>query len=298
VRRTRSYNLVFAVCHPDDEALWVGGLLCELARLPFIKAYVVCLSGNDSHSPRMGEFDAARESAGYAGGVILGFPLRPAPDPLPDTALTLQEGLARLDLLERDVDLVITHSSYGDEHKHPHHRQAFSEIGRWCARADIPFGYFSCLPLTWLRHLPFAVELRRLGTLHLLNASKCERIFSDRHYEADPDRSAQFESPKYYLQFLTDAAAKTRMLNCYQSINLAQHERGYAMFTSACEAIYLSDDRAFAPWRAVIDAMEVPADCALIPLVHSNDPALRWAVSAAARLRNLLSRLRRRLGSL
>jgi LmbE family N-acetylglucosaminyl deacetylase len=293
---TRSYNLVFAVCHPDDEALWVGGLLCELARLPFIKAYVVCLSGNDPRSPRMGEFDAARESAGYAGGVILGFPLRPAPDPLPDTALTLRDGLARLNLREGDVDLVITHSSYGDEHKHPHHRQAFSEIGRWCRESGIPFGYFSCLPFTWLRHIPFAVDLRRLGTLHLLNASKCEPVFSDGHYEADPSLSSRFELPKYYLQFLTDAPAKTRMLGCYRSINLAQHEHGYAMFTSACEAIYLNDDRAFKPWRAVIDAMDVPAECTLIPPINLDDYALKTVMRVATRLRNRLSRFRRKLG--
>ena len=94
----RKFNLVFAVCHPDDEALWVGGLLCELARLPFVNAYVVCLSGKDEQSPRMKEFEAARQVSGYSGGIILGFPLRPAPNPLPDTALTLREGLAFLKL--------------------------------------------------------------------------------------------------------------------------------------------------------------------------------------------------------
>jgi LmbE family N-acetylglucosaminyl deacetylase len=296
VASPRSFNLVFAICHPDDEALWVGGLLCELARLPFIKAYVVCLSGNDPESPRMREFDAARALAGYTGGIILGFPLRPAPDPLPDTALTLKDGLTQLGLRERDVDLVITHPSYGDEHKHPHHRQAFSEIGRWCGEAGIPFGFFSCLPLTWLRHIPLAVDLRRLGTFHLLNASKCEPVFSERHYEADPNLSARFDLPKYYLQFLTDAAAKARMLNCYQSINLAQHERGYAMFTSACEAVYLSDDRAFEPWRAIIDAMEVPADCTLVPSINVNDYAMKMHRSPARRLNGLLSRFRSRLG--
>lgn len=291
----RTYNLVFAVCHPDDEALWIGGLLCELARLPFIKAYVVCLSGKDEHSPRTEEFEAARAVAGYAGGVVLGFPLRPAPDPLPDTSRTLQEGLALLGLQEKDVDLVITHPSYGDEHKHPHHRQAFSEIGKWCAATDVPFGFFSCLPLTWLRHIPFAADLRRSGTLHLLNAAHCEAIFSREHYDADPGLTSQFELPKYYLQFLTDAAAKARMLDCYRSIGLEQHEHGYAMFTTACEAIYLRDDRAFEPWRAVIEAMGVPAECTLLRAIDLHDHAIKPNITWLSRLTHLLSRVRRKL---
>jgi LmbE family N-acetylglucosaminyl deacetylase len=294
----RTYNLVFAVCHPDDEALWIGGLLCELARLPFIRAYVVCLSGKDEQSPRMKEFEAAREVAGYARGTILGFPLRPALDPLPDTSRTLQEGLAQLGLLNRDVDLVITHSSYGDEHKHPHHSQAYSEIGQWCAAADVPFGFFSCLPLTWLRHTPFAIDLRRRGTLHLLNASRCESVFSKEHYDADPNLELKFQLPKYYLQFLIDAAAKTRMLHCYPSIGLEPHERGYAMFNNYCEAIYLGSERAFEPWRAIIEAMDVPAEIPLLKSIDLRDYPVRTNPSDVAPRIGLLSRVRRKLGRL
>ena len=38
-------QIVFVVCHPDDEAIWIGGLLQELSEIPYVRAYVVCLSG-------------------------------------------------------------------------------------------------------------------------------------------------------------------------------------------------------------------------------------------------------------
>lgn len=292
----RIYNIVFAVCHPDDEALWVGGLLCELAGFPFIRPYVICLSGKDAQSPRMAEFDAARSVAGYAGGIIMGYPLRPAPDPLPDTSRTLQDGMAQLGLRKDDVDLVITHPSFGDEHKHPHHTQAFFEIGKWCAAADVPFGFFSCLPLTWLRHVPFVTDVRRQGSLHLLNASRCETVFSEGHYDADPNLGEKFELPQYYLQFLTDGAAKSRMLNCYQSIGIEPHERTYAMFNNACEAIYLADDRAFEPWRAIIDAMPVPAQITLIKSIDLAEHPIRMrAAEPSPEPVGLLRRVRRKV---
>ena len=69
----RIYRIVFVVCHPDDEAIWVGGLLHELSKFQNIRAYVICLSGRDPNSPREREFDQARREANYAGGVVMGF---------------------------------------------------------------------------------------------------------------------------------------------------------------------------------------------------------------------------------
>src|SRR6266404_8308049 len=94
----RRYGIVFAVCHPDDEAIWIGGLLHELSEIPYVQAYVICLSGRDPNSPRGQEFEAARRVARYAGGVVLGFPLRPAPEPLPEISQTVEEGLRLLNL--------------------------------------------------------------------------------------------------------------------------------------------------------------------------------------------------------
>ena len=48
------------------------------------------------------------------------------------------------------------------------------------------------------------------------------------------------------------------MLNCYQSINIEQHQEGYAMFTSNCESIYLFDERGLEPFNYVMSEMNVP----------------------------------------
>jgi LmbE family N-acetylglucosaminyl deacetylase len=269
------YNIVFAVCHPDDEALWVGGLLCELSKIPFVRASVICLSGNDQSSPRMAEFRAAREIAGYDAGIVLGAPLGPALKPLTNTSSILEEGLKSLRLTAANVDLLLTHSHYGDEHMHPHHRQAHRELRSWCGDFDVPFGYFSCIPLTWLRHIPVNTNLRRSGTLHLLNWSRCESVFAPAQRAANPSLDSRFDAPKHYLQFQTDVAAKSRMLACYQSIDLDQHERGYAMFTSAIEAIYLLDDRGLEPWRRVVDDMEIPGASGLIEKVDPNERPIK-----------------------
>jgi LmbE family N-acetylglucosaminyl deacetylase len=263
--QARRYRIVFAVCHPDDEAIWVGGLLHELSEIPYVQAYVVCLSGRDPNSPRDREFEAARKAAGYAGGIVLGFPLRPAPQPLPATSQTLQEGLKLLRLEVSDVDLLLTHSPYGDEQLHPHHVQTHRELKSWSAEAGVPFGYFSCLPIPQFRHTPILTEVRRSGTLHLLHLSRCSHVLSSE------DRKSQGvtvfdDCPSYYLQFLTDRAAKLQMLSHYSSIGLESHARNYTMFTNPCEAIYLMDDKAYQPFGAIIEDMKVPAAVQILKL--------------------------------
>ena len=45
------------------------------------------------------------------------------------------------------------------------------------------------------------------------------------------------------------------------------------MFTSACEALYLADDRAFEPWRKVIELMEVPGAPRLVDDIPARFPS-------------------------
>jgi LmbE family N-acetylglucosaminyl deacetylase len=267
--KTRRYKIVFAVCHPDDEAIWVGGLLHELSEIPYVQAYVVCLSGRDSNSPRDKEFEAARRAAGYTGGIVLGFPLRPAPQPLPDTSRTLREGLKLLGLEVGDVDLLLTHSPYGDEQLHPHHVQTHRELKAWSKKAEVPFGYFSCLPIPQFRLSPILTEVRRSGTLHLLHLSRCSHVLSPE------DRKAQGatvfdDCPSYYLQFLTDRVAKLQMLSHYRSIGLESHACNYTMFTNPCEALYLMDDKAYQPFSTIIEDMKVRAAVQILKVPQSS----------------------------
>ena len=253
----KRFRIVAAVCHPDDEAIWIGGLLHELSKFPFIDCHVVCLSGNDPASPRMAEFETARQTAGYKSGVIMGGSLRPALTALPDTGATLEAGLAQLGLKPGEIDLVLAHAPYGDEQTNPHHIQSHREVNAWCGARGVPFGYFSCYPIPYFQHVPVMDALLRKDSFHLLQFSQCRPALGWLR-RRDP-ALRDYECPRYYFQFLTDAAAKARMLGAYASIGLDEHARNYSMFTNSAEAVYLKDARAFAPFRAVMDAMAAPS---------------------------------------
>jgi LmbE family N-acetylglucosaminyl deacetylase len=250
------FNILFVVCHPDDEALWIGGTLHALSKFPGITISVICLSGADAGSPRQDEFFCAKAYAGYHNGVVLGGTLRAALEPLPPISKTLESGLKELNMEVRDVSLLITHSPYGDEHAHPHHSQASDELYLWAERNDVPFGYFSCIPIPFCRLQPLLINMKRKGAFQILNVSRCK--------ETVRQKAARFlvrkpeKAPKYFIQLLTDMTAKEAMLGCYQSVGWALHADGYAMFTNNCESLYLFDDRGYKVFQYVMDNMAVP----------------------------------------
>ncbi len=263
-RAHRPLNLVFVVCHPDDEALWIGGLLCALPEFSGIRTHVICLSGRDSTSPREAEFHDARRTAGYAAGVVLGFPLRAAGEPLPSIAETTVEGLQHLKLEAAEVDLLVTHSPYGDEHANPHHVQAYRELRAWTRRHGVPFGYFSTVPMSDFAHVPLDTGFRRSGALHLLARLRCE--WPQGRERTDVDRPAE------YVQFAIDAARKHSMLRCYQSIDLDAHARGYAAFSSGAEGIYVVDAAGSAVVDVIVGAMPVASGNERILAKHADAP--------------------------
>ncbi len=249
-------NILFVVCHPDDEALWVGGLLHELSRFPEVVVHVICLSGAEDNSPRKAEFEAARAVAGYRSGVVMGGGLRPAGLPLPPVSDTVIAGLEKLGLPLQEIDVLFTHSPYGDEHLHPHHVQASKELFEWAKKRHIPFGYFSCIPLPNSNLEPVLRNMMRSGSLQLLNYAWCvyrplQKIIKwfkgkERHY------------PRLYTQWLVDMNIKRKMLSCYQSIGLDQHNEGYAMFSSNVETLYVFDHRGVAVIDRIVASMEIP----------------------------------------
>jgi hypothetical protein len=277
-------TVVFAVCHPDDEALWIGGILRGLAQAVGLRVLVICLSGNDDTSPRAREFEEARAAVGYDAGVVLGGPLRPALEPLPPTSATLVEGLRRLDVRTAEVDLLVTHSPYGDEHANPHHMQAHLELDQWSAELGVPFGYFSYLPMPFFVHRPLLRSPQRLnGSFHLIDLSRCSPTVRTRIMRSDPRVRRRLRCPRYRLLFDGDAEAKRRMLACYASVDLAAHREGYAAFTSACEGIYVYDDAGLEALRPLLAQLRPPDPADLFGSFAPRGPAA-LAAAAARRL--------------
>lgn len=256
MKKTCPSKILIVVSHPDDEALWVGGLLHSLEGLALATIHVICLSGAQDSSPRKVEFEAARLVAGYSSGVVMGGVLGAANEPLPHVGSTVAAGIEKLQLSLREIDLLLTHSPYGDEHMHPHHIQSCEELYEWTRRQRIPFGYFSCLPLINCSLEPILRNMKRLGSLQLLNYSRCRygllRLLT-RCLEGKPWRY-----PIIYTQWLVDAEYKKKMLACYESIGLEKHMDGYAMFSSNVETIYVFDRRGMNVINRIVSAMEIP----------------------------------------
>ena len=226
-----------------------------LSQFPDIDVHVICLSGMDAGSVRPAEFEAAKVVAGYKSGVVMGGALRPANQPLPPIAATVRAGMGRLGLTATSIDILITHSPFGEEHMHPHHMQACTELYAWTVAQGIPFGYFTCLPLPTCRLQPMLANMKRLSTLQLLNYASCSPPVSylQRRREKRPERY-----PRFYLQWLVDAATKRAMLACYPSIDLTEHARGYAMFDNNVESLYLFDQYGANLFERLMRSMEVP----------------------------------------
>ena len=256
------FNLIFVVCHPDDEAIWVGGLLSELSRFNFLKVYVICLSGGISE--RLQEFKKAQETAGYFQSFISDEKLKPANDPLIVISETVEKGIRSFSLKFEDVDLLITHPPFGDEHGHPHHKQTYSELYLWTRNNSIPFGYFSTAAVPFFDLRPTLQNMKRSGTLHILQVADCinnlsllRKIFSK---SLEP-----YHTPKYYLQFLSEKEKKIKMLQCYNSVDLEKFKKEYCSYTQNSESIYIIDKAGLVPFETILATMETPGKKHLFP---------------------------------
>src|ERR1041384_6777559 len=269
-------QVVFVVCHPDDEALWVGGTVQALGRFADTEVTVVCASGGEPGSVRAAEFRAAAAVAGYKRGVVMGGALRGANDPLPHLGPTLAEALNRLGMRTNEISLLITHSPYGDEHRHPHHVQAYRELKQWTQAKGVPFGFFSCVPLPWLQHQLVAASLRRGNGLTLTGMFECVPAARPAAMVDGGGLTMSRETPRYLFQFEIDAAAKARMLACYQSIDLTKHAAGYVMLGASSEALYVFDEKGAAVFFDLYRQMEHSGVDDLFGEFCSHPPVPGW----------------------
>lgn len=246
------YNIVIVVCHPDDEVLWIGGLISGLSQYSFINITVICLSGKDDSSPRIKEFYQAQEMAKYKTGIIMGGPLRKATEPLPEISKTLEEAFFELNMDIKTVDCIITHPPYGDEHQHPHHIQAFYAVKNWSQKKSIAFGFFSFLTLPMLQHQSFLKHMACDANLHIVNISSCKASVSQQLIHK---LFFRFDFPKYYLAFSINKKTKLALLNCYQSIDVEAHLNGYAMSSCAVEGLYLYEKASLTLFYKLLESL-------------------------------------------
>lgn len=215
-------NILYIVAHPDDESLWVGGTISALNESEHYNVYVLCLWALLEKPDEFREESFYEATADCKKSHIF-TNMRNGNHPI-------DAGLTELGLSASDVDLVLTHPPYGDEHQHPHHKIVCIEATNWANQYGIALGNFSFFAMPF-KYKQIAMHAKRLGNLHLLN------LFSIEHSEANE----QFRfSPEFFVQFLVDMKSKNKMLRNYKSIDAKEHKNHYFGWTSNCEGYYLS----------------------------------------------------------
>lgn len=118
------------VAHPDDETLWMGGLMI---RHPRWEWHVLCLSRADDwdRAPRF------RRVGKELGALFSISDLDDSPEPAPLSAglSEIKDRIRRLQ--EREFDLVFTHSPCGEYTYHVRHRQVYQAVCEMVASEEL-----------------------------------------------------------------------------------------------------------------------------------------------------------------
>ena len=265
--------ILVIVSHPDDEAIWFGASICGLVNDLNQQVVVLCLSGHDPNSLREVEFKKSQGVAGFQFGKVLGGPLAQANHRLPPAQVTVDTGLKALNISLSQIEIVVTHSPYGDEHRHPHHAQCFRSIEKWCKVNKKPLTFFSTIPIPAGAMRPVLRGLKRSNFFHITNISRCDFSFFEKlkYYNASGSRRL----PKYYVQFVGQADKKLEMLRCYQSVDQDQFRSGYGMYSCNAESLYVLDYEGFDKLMSILEFAYCPATEQLFGQIRFSIVALK-----------------------
>ncbi|MCB9227986.1 MAG: PIG-L family deacetylase [Deltaproteobacteria bacterium] len=235
-------TVLLIVAHPDDEVIWALGWVSCFQDMGYTVC-CLCLSGQDSLSPREQEFARASESMGIR-GLVLGTPLLHAETLHTDLVKKTEEGIRRLAIKKESLRMVVTHSPYGDEHLHPHHMQIFREVRKFTRKAAIPFAFVSqILPPVYKfvpRSSPFLIRFQRTSIIGVLNCSFRYMYYA--YYYSRKTRHFPFFS-KYVAMLSYSSEEKRKTLrDCYPSIDPDMHIDGYHSLSSNLEYLFFDDD--------------------------------------------------------
>jgi LmbE family N-acetylglucosaminyl deacetylase len=265
--------ILVVVAHPDDEALWFGASICGLVNDLNQEVSVLCLSGHDPDSAREDEFKRSQRVAGFQKGQVLGGKLRKAGEPLPSVRETLEKGLRELDISLSQIQIVITHSPYGDEHRHPHHVQCFKSLNKWCKSVNKPLAFFSAIPIPAGSMKPTLKGLMRSNFFHVTNISRC--VFGPIERLKYFNATGSFRLPKFYFQFVGQTDKKIDMIRSYQSVDQYLFEAGYGMYTCNAESLYVLSRDGYNKLLSIVGAAEYPSTDQLFGQIRYKLIALR-----------------------
>lgn len=248
----RKKNIIAIVAHPDDESLWIGGTLAGLSRSGVCHVYIVCMTGKNDPL-RSVEFVRAMQYINPENYMLAdqAIPKRWGID-IENIEDNIERSLHKFGLKDGEIDLLITHSFYGDEHQHPNHKQLFRDVKKFASERQISFAFFSFMPVSKVMLNPILTDAKRGFGLHLVCVAECivgEQLSMPGLVE---------QPPSYFFQFKVDHELKHKMLGCYESINIEQHRAAYSAWDSDMESIYVTDKNGFDCFMSVYQQMNRP----------------------------------------
>ena len=228
-------DILLIVAHPDDEVIWLGSTLYEFTKMDNININVINLWGileppGSMQAITDGYKDIDRKEQFYDVCKNMNFnkyyiitdvetPVYKRMNQTDDNILREFNKALKISNIKK-IDLIITHSPYGDEHKHPGHIVTNRFSKNYCKKNSIPFSFFSVLPLPNIFHKPLLHSTYRLNDLHILNYSQCN--------------NEKF----YYIQFQGNLTKKIESLKLYKAVDFKKHYDGYTGFSIISEGLY------------------------------------------------------------
>lgn len=248
-------DILLIVAHPDDEVIWFGSSLYELIRLGDINVNVINLWGileppgsMQAVTPgykdidRKEQFYEVCKNMNYSKYHIITDVDTPVYKRMPQTDENiLREFNKALNIINLNkIDLIVTHSYYGDEHKHPGHIITHRFSKNYADRNNIPFSFFSMLQIPNITHKSLLRTSYRKNDLHILNFSQCDNGL-------------------YYIQFQGNLKKKLESLKLYKAVDFQKHYDGYIGFSMVTEGLYFEKD-AMNVIKKIVKKMDIICD--------------------------------------
>ena len=239
-------NILLATAHPDDEVMWLGSTLYELSKLENINIYCICFWGilekpGSMRSVTPGYKDIDRKEQFYQVSKAMNFKNSYI---ITETSYEVKQqerqknevieneflnALNKINLKIDNINLLITHSYYGDERKHPHHIRLYDFFSEYTLNKNIPFGFFSILKIPNVPHIPTLIHTIRKNELHILSIEK----ITNQNLNIS-------NKPEFLIEFQGNLTKKLETLKLYKAVDFNKHYNDYTGFSIINEKLYVN----------------------------------------------------------
>jgi LmbE family N-acetylglucosaminyl deacetylase len=224
-------EILVITAHPDDEVIWFGSTLYQLTKFKNININVICLwslleKPGSMAAVSEGYIDIDRKEQFYNVCKFMNFSKyylifdnknKSINQDYNEMLESFNNAINKIKL--ENIHLIITHSYYGDEKKHPGHIITHNFSKKYAKENNIPFSYFTTLQIPNINHVSILNNYYRKKGLHLLNLSKCNDNL-------------------YYVQFQGNLNRKIKAVKLYKAVDFNIHFNHYMSLSLITEGLY------------------------------------------------------------